>query len=98
MDFDLSKEDEILRDSIREFSEKEIKPFVKEYEEREEFPYEIVKKCAELGLMGMMIPESYGGAEMNTISYVVALEEISRIWASLGVIISVNNSLVCEPL
>lgn len=98
MDFQLSEEHNILKEMIRSFAEKELKPKAAEYDRTREFPYENVKKAADLNLMGVMVPEQYGGGGMDAISYVIAIEEISRGCASTGVILSVNNSLYCHPL
>jgi butyryl-CoA dehydrogenase len=98
MDFQLSEEHKMLKEMVRSFAEKELKPNAAEFDRTREFPYENVKKAAELNLMGVMVPEQYGGGGMDAISYVIAIEEISRGCASTGVILSVNNSLYCHPL
>jgi butyryl-CoA dehydrogenase len=98
MNFDLDDQQQMIRDSAREFAEKEIKPVAGEFDEQGKFPSEIVKKLGQLGFMGMMVPEEYGGAEMDAVSYAIAVEEISRGDASVGVTMSVNNSLVCQPI
>jgi Acyl-CoA dehydrogenases len=98
MDFALNEEQKLIRDTIREFAEKEIRPGVRERDEKAEFPAEIIKKLGELGFMGMQVPEEYGGTGLDTISYVIAIEEIARVDASVAVIMSVNNSLFCTPL
>jgi butyryl-CoA dehydrogenase len=97
-EFDLSDDQRAVREMVREFAESEIRPVAAHIDETHEFPLENVKKMAELGLLGMFVPEAYGGAGMDYLSYVVAIEEISRVCASHGVIASVNNSLVCYPL
>src|SRR5882762_6681567 len=83
---------------VRDFAESEIRPIAAAIDETHEFPLETTKKMAELGLLGMFVPEAYGGAGLDTLSYVVAIEELSRVCASHGVIASVNNSLVCYPI
>ncbi len=88
----------MLLEQIRAFAKTQIAPKAKELDETGRFPTEIVKQLAEMGLMGMMVPEQYGGAAMDTVSYAMAMEEISAACASSGVIMSVNNSLVCAPL
>jgi butyryl-CoA dehydrogenase len=88
----------MIKQTAREFAQKEIDPVAAKLDENREFPTEIVKKLGELGFMGMTVDPKYGGAGLDTISYVVALEEISRACASTCVIMSVNNSLVCDPL
>ncbi len=98
MSFDLSEEAQLVREMVRDFAEREIRPIAEAIDESHEFPAENTKKMAELGLLGMFVPEQYGGAGMTYLSYVVAIEELSRVCASHGVIASVNNSLVCYPL
>ncbi len=98
LSFDLTEEQRAVREMVREFAESEIRPIAAEIDESHEFPRENVKKMAELGLMGMFVPEQYGGAGMDCLCYVIAIEELSRVCASHGVIASVNNSLVCYPL
>jgi len=88
----------MIRDTAKKFAQEELAPTVIERDEKEEFPYEAVKKMGELGFMGMMVSEQYGGAGLDTISYVLALEEIGKVDASACVIMSVNNSLVCWGL
>jgi len=97
-EFDLTEEQQAVREMVRDFAESEIRPIAMEIDETHEFPAENVKKMAELGLLGMFVPEQYGGAGMDYVSYVIAVEEISRACASHGVICSVNNSLVCYPI
>jgi len=98
MKMELDEDHRMLRESIRSFAEAEIRPKAAEYDRTREFPYDAVKKCAELGLMGVMVAEQHGGAGMDSLSYVMIIEEISRVDASLGVILSVNNSLYCHPI
>jgi alkylation response protein AidB-like acyl-CoA dehydrogenase len=98
MNFDLDENQQMIKQAAREFAEKEIKPVASKFDEESSFPAEIVKKLGELGFMGMMVPEEYGGAGMDSISYAIAVEEISRCDASTGVTMSVNNSLVCQVL
>jgi butyryl-CoA dehydrogenase len=98
MDFALTNEQEMVQRTAREFAEKEIGPIAAEIDEKAEFPVETVRKMGELGYMGMCIPKEYGGAGVDPISYVITLEEIARVCASHCVIMSVNNSLVCDPL
>jgi len=96
--FGLSEEAQSVREMVRDFAESEIRPIAAQIDESHEFPAANVKKMAELGLLGMFVPEEYGGAGMTYLAYVVAIEELSRACASHGVIASVNNSLVCYPL
>ena len=98
MKFDLTEEHQMIRDAARDFAQNELLPGVIERDENQKFPSEQVKKMAELGFMGMMVSPDYGGGGMDTISYVLAMEEISKVDASAAVIMSVNNSLVCWGL
>ncbi len=98
MNFDFSEEQLMIRDTAREFANAEIAPSAVERDIKGEFPKDIVKKIGELGFLGMMVPPEYGGAGLDTISYVLAMIEISKVDASVGVIMSVNNSLVCFGL
>ena len=95
MNFNLTNEQKLIRDSAREFAQTELLPGVIDRDENKTFPKEQIKKMAELGFLGMMVNPQYGGGGMDTISYVLAMEEISKIDASCSVIMSVNNSLVC---
>jgi butyryl-CoA dehydrogenase len=96
--FDLSEDQQAVREMVRDFAEREIRPIAAAIDESHEFPFATTKKMAELGLLGMIVPEAYGGAGMDALSYVIAIEELSRVCASHGVIASVNNSLVCYPI
>ncbi|GAB4292316.1 MAG: acyl-CoA dehydrogenase family protein [Ignavibacteriaceae bacterium] len=98
MTFDLTEEQIMIQQSAREFAEQEIAPSAVDRDIKAEFPTDIIKKLGELGFMGMMVPPEFGGAGLDTISYVLAMIEISKIDASVGVIMSVNNSLVCFGL
>ncbi|WP_322513045.1 acyl-CoA dehydrogenase [Chloroflexus sp.] len=95
MEFQLSEDQQMLRDMVRQFAEKEAKPTVAERDEHAIWPTDLVRKMGELGLMGVAVSEEYGGAGMDYVSYAIVIEELSRVDASLGVIASVNNSLVC---
>jgi alkylation response protein AidB-like acyl-CoA dehydrogenase len=95
MDFTLNETHVMIRETAREFAEEKLAPGTIERDEKEEFPAEAVRELGELGFMGMMVPEEWGGAGLDSISYALAIEEISRVDASCGVIMSVNNSLVC---
>ena len=98
MNFELSEEHLMIRQAARDFAQNELLPGVIERDEHQKFPAEQVKKMGEMGFLGMMVNEKYGGGGMDTISYVLAMEEISKIDASASVIMSVNNSLVCWGL
>ncbi|MCC7245656.1 MAG: acyl-CoA dehydrogenase family protein, partial [Saprospiraceae bacterium] len=95
MMFQLSEEHLAVRDAARQFAQNELKPGVIERDTKMEYPTEQVRKMAELGFLGMMVSPEYGGGGMDTLSYVLAMEEISKVDSSCSVIMSVNNSLVC---
>lgn len=98
MDFSLSQDQKMIREMVREFATKELEPIAAEIDESREFPHASLKKMAELGLMGVVIPEQYGGAGMDFTSLAIIVEEISRVCASTGVITAVNNSLAAYPI
>jgi butyryl-CoA dehydrogenase len=98
MHLDLTEEQTMLRDMCRQFAREELLPKAGEMDERAEFPREQVARMAELGLLGVTVPTEYDGAGMDSVSYALAMEEISAGCASCGIIMSVNNSLVCEPI
>ncbi|HEY2903526.1 MAG TPA: acyl-CoA dehydrogenase [Polyangia bacterium] len=98
MDLDLTHEQKLIRDTARAFATQEVLPAAAAIDKQHRFPKELVTKMGELGLMGVAVPEAWGGAGMDTVSYALALEEISRACASTGVIMSVLNSLVCDPI
>ncbi|MEX1274871.1 MAG: acyl-CoA dehydrogenase family protein, partial [Bacteroidota bacterium] len=95
MNYTFTETQLMIRDTARQFAEEVLAPTADERDEKEEFPFEAVKKMGELGFMGMMVSEQFGGAGLDTISYVLAMEEIAKVDASACVIMSVNNSLVC---
>lgn len=98
MNFNLSEEHKMIRDAARDFAQTELLPGVIERDNKQEFPDALVKKMGELGFMGIMVDPKYGGSGMDTLSYVLIMEELSKIDASASVIVSVNNSLVCYGL
>ncbi|WP_299626148.1 acyl-CoA dehydrogenase [uncultured Tenacibaculum sp.] len=98
MDFNLTEEHLMIRDAARDFAQNELLPGVIERDEKQQFPDELVRKMGELGFMGVMVDPKYGGSGMDTISYVLIMEELSKIDASASVMVSVNNSLVCYGL
>ncbi|MBT4216962.1 MAG: acyl-CoA dehydrogenase, partial [Flavobacteriales bacterium] len=98
MDFTFTEEHEMIRDAAKDFAQTELLPGVIERDENQSFPTEQIKKLGELGFLGMMVDPKYGGAGMDSISYVLAMEEISKVDASSSVVMSVNNSLVCWGL
>ncbi len=98
MHIELTEEQRQVRDLCREFAEKELRPNARRWDEHHEFPAAAVKKLAEMGLLAVAIPSEWGGAGMDNVSYALAMEEISRGCAGTGVIMSVNNSLYCDPI
>ncbi len=98
MDFELTEEQRMFQETARQFADKEIAPIAEKVDELGQFPRETILELGELGFMGVAVPQEYGGAGADTVCYVVALEEISRACASHGVIMSVNNSLYCDPI
>lgn len=97
MDLRFTDEQEMMRKMVRDFANSEIAPFVEKMEQGE-FPHEIIRKMGELGLMGIPIPEKYGGAEMDFVSYIIAINEISKVSATVGVILSVHTSVGTNPI
>jgi alkylation response protein AidB-like acyl-CoA dehydrogenase len=95
MDFSLTEEHLMIRDAARDFAQTELLPGVIERDEKQQFPQELVRKMGDLGFMGIMVDPKYGGSGMDAISYVLIMEELSKVDASASVIVSVNNSLVC---
>ena len=95
MEFSLTEEQLMIRDAARDFANNELLPGVIDRDENQLFPVEQIKMMGELGFLGMMVDPKYGGGGMDTVSYVLAMEEISKIDASASVVMSVNNSLVC---
>lgn len=98
MDFNLTEEQIMIRDAARDFAQNELLPGVIERDENQQFPTEQIKQMGELGFLGMMVDPKYGGSGLDAVSYVLAMEEISKIDASASVVMSVNNSLVCWGL
>ncbi len=98
MDLDLPPEHALLRDTIRDFMQTEVAPVIEEHERERRFPSEIVQRIGELGWLGIPIPEEEGGAGLDTLAYAVAIEEIGRVWGSLGLIVAAHTSLGCGPL
>src|SRR6204780_219774 len=98
MDFELTEEQRMIRDTARDFATREIAPKAAELDKTGRWPSEVVKKMGELGFMGVAIPQEHGGAGMDAVCYALAMEEISAACASCGVIMSVNNSLFCDPI
>ncbi|WP_377887393.1 acyl-CoA dehydrogenase [Alkalihalobacillus sp. R86527] len=98
MELVFTEEQKMMQKMVRDFAEKEIAPFVEKMEETDEFPRDIIKRMGELGLMGIPIPEAYGGAEMDYTSYIIAIHELSKVSATIGVILSVHTSVGTLPI
>src|SRR4029079_13486501 len=98
MDLDLSSEHQLLRSTIRDFMEKEVAPVIDKHEREHSFPVEVVKRLGEMGWLGIPIPGGEGGAGLDTLAYAIAIEEIGRVWGSLGLIVAAHTSLGCGPL
>ncbi len=98
MDFNLTENQQMIRESVRDFAERVIKPVAQELDEKAEFSIELTKKMGELGLFGMYLPQKYGGQGMDTLSYIIAVEEITRIDSSQGATLAAHNSLGIGPL
>jgi alkylation response protein AidB-like acyl-CoA dehydrogenase len=98
MDFSLRDHQKLIRDTVRQFMEAEVRPLVKELERQERFPLDIIKKLGEMGCCGMLTPEEWGGAGMDTVSYVLMLEEVSRVYTAMSTALGVTNSAVQRPI
>ena len=98
MDLDLSPEHLLLRQTIRDFATNEVEPVVEEHERERRFPTDIVSMLGPMGLLGIPYPEEEGGAGLDTLAYAIAVEELSRVWGSLGIIVAAHTSLGCGPL
>jgi alkylation response protein AidB-like acyl-CoA dehydrogenase len=98
MEFELSEEQQMIRRMVREFAEKEIRPITREIDAKGEFPWEVIRKMAGLGLLGLPIPEQYGGSGADTVSYALAVEEVSRVSGSVGITMAAHTSLGLYPL
>ncbi|MBL6988745.1 MAG: acyl-CoA dehydrogenase family protein [Bacteriovoracaceae bacterium] len=98
MDFELTEEQKLLRSTVRSFAEEEIRPTMKEFDKKEEFPVEITKKMFDLGLFGIFVPEEYGGSGLDYLSYVIVVEELARVNASCAATVAAGNSLGIGPI
>jgi len=98
MDFELSQDHKMLQSSVRKFVEKEIKPLAIQIDEAHEIPPELVRKISEMGMLGLYLPEAYGGAGMDILAYVIVVEEVSKACGSTGILISAHTSLACDPI
>jgi alkylation response protein AidB-like acyl-CoA dehydrogenase len=98
MDFSLADHQRLIRDTVRQFMDGEVRPLVKELEREERFPIELLTKLGEMGCCGMLTPEEWGGAGLDTVSYVLMLEEVSRVYTAMSTALGVTNSAVQAPL
>ncbi len=98
MDFKLTEEQQMIRDTIRDFAENEVRPGVAERDKNSEFPYELMKKLGEMGFLGVLVPEEYGGSQLDNLSYAIVIEELARVDPALAVTVSVHNSVACYPI
>ena len=98
MDLDLTQEQQLVRDTVREFAREKVAPVAEELDRESRFPYELVAELGELGLMGLPIPEEYGGAGGDTVSYALAIEELTRIDSSVAITVAAHTSLGTMPI
>jgi butyryl-CoA dehydrogenase len=98
MDFELTEDQQLLQSTVRAFAEEVVRPRAAKIDQTGEFPRDLFRAASQLGLAGVAVPPEYGGSGMDTVSYTIVIEEISRVCANTGVILSVNNSLVCDPI
>src|SRR5437868_3652532 len=98
MDFSLNDHQKLIRDTVRQFMEAEVRPFVKEWEKAEKFPADAIQKLGEMGCSGMLVPEEWGGPGLDTVSYALMLEEVARVFTAMSTALSVTNSAVQAPL
>src|SRR6266487_3881447 len=98
MDFDLSREQELMRQTVRDFARAEIAPVAEELDREHRFPYEVVARLGELGLMGIPFPEEYGGGGADTLSYTIAVEELARVDSSVAITVAAHTSLGTWPI
>lgn len=98
MDFELNEEQKIVRETMRAFVEKEVRPSVSRLDRDGSFPSDQLKKLAEMGFMGALVPAEYGGAQMDLLSFAIAMEEVAKVWVSLSVMLGLHNSMICETI
>ncbi|PYT94594.1 MAG: hypothetical protein DMG36_03915 [Acidobacteria bacterium] len=98
MDFSLNDHQKLIRDTVRQFMETEVRPFVKEWEKQEKFPAEAIHKLGQMGCCGMLVPEEWGGPGLDTASYVLMMEEVARVYTAISTALGVTNSAVQAPL
>jgi butyryl-CoA dehydrogenase len=98
MDFNLTKEQQMVRDTVRDFAERELKPIAAELDATGEYPWPVLRKMGELNIMGMTVPKEWGGAGCDSVSYMIAIEELAKVCGSTSVIMAVHNSVCCYPI
>lgn len=98
MDFDFTEEQRMVQEMVRAFADKEVKPIASRMDHDSVYPAQLVKRLGEIGLLGALVPTEFEGPGMDLLSYMIAMEEISKVWASVGAVMTVNNSLVCDPI
>src|SRR5215813_15346691 len=98
MDFSVRDHQKLIRDTVRQFMETEVGPLVKELEREEKFPLDLLRRLGEMGCCGMLTPEAWGGTAMDTVSYVLMLEEVSRVYTAMSTALGVTNSAVQVPI
>ena len=98
MDFGFTEDQQLLRNTVREFAESEIRPHVMDFDERQEFPHEIMAKAGDLGLLGILFPEKYGGSALGYMEYAIAVEELSRVDGSVGISVAAHNGLCANHI
>ncbi len=98
MDFSLKDHQKLIQGTVRQFMETEVRPLVKELELQEKFPLEIIQKLGEMGCCGMLVPEEWGGPGLDTVSYVLMIEEVARVYTAMSTALGVTNSAVQVPL
>ncbi|HEY7419925.1 MAG TPA: acyl-CoA dehydrogenase family protein, partial [Ktedonobacteraceae bacterium] len=98
MNLELSPEQQLIKDTVRDFALGELEPYAEEWDQHHVFPREVFARMGDLGLAGMLVPEEYGGSGADTLSYILALEELNRVVPAIGTVMSVHNSLACGAL
>src|SRR5215213_8776026 len=98
MNFDLTPDQELLRRSVREFAESELRPHVREWDESQDFPREMLAKLADLGLMGIQLPEEFGGAAMTAVDYCICIEELARVDPAVALSVAAHNGLCASHI
>src|SRR3954453_16488020 len=98
MNLDLSPEQQLIKDTARDFAARELEPHAEEWDQQHIFPRDVFSKMGDLGFAGMIVPEEYGGVGADTLSYILMLEELNRVVPAIGTVVSVHNSLVCGAL